>query len=380
MPEKLPPLIVHIIFRLDYGGLENGLINILNGMPQHEFRHAIVCLAGYGDFRHRLRRGDVNLYTLDKRPGKDLGAYVRLARLLRMLKPAIVHTRNLGTVDLQWIAWLSGVRRRVHGEHGWDAADPQGSNPKQLLIRKMCRPAIQRYVAMSKDLAMWLQARVNVPAARIRQIYNGVDTLRFTPAGQAPSDMPWNPVGADKPFVFGTVGRLDRVKNQVALLDAFAALVAEHPQTRTQLRLMIVGGGPLSEELQAKAGALGIAELVWFSGARNDVPALMRTMNVFVLPSLNEGISNTLLEAMASGLPVIAAEVGGNPELIKVDETGLLYDPADAQGLLNALRHYYRRPELSRQSGAAGRAHVLKGFSLDSMINNYLQLYRELMV
>src|SRR5262245_61778363 len=105
-------------------------------MPVDEFRHAIVCLAGYSDFRARIRRSDVAVYSLDKRPGKDPGMYLRLWRLLRQLRPAIVHTRNFGTVDLQWIAWGTGIAARVHGEHGWDASDPLGQNPKNLRIRR----------------------------------------------------------------------------------------------------------------------------------------------------------------------------------------------------------------------------------------------------
>src|SRR6185437_15745533 len=151
------PLVLHVIFRLDYGGLENGLVNLLNEMPEQPLRHAIVCLAGFSDFRQRLKRSDVAVYTLDKRPGKDLAMYVRFWRLLRRLKPMVVHTRNIGTIDLQWVALAAGVRRRVHGEHGWEAADPRGRGRKNVLLRRACQRAIQLYVAMSHDLARWLE-------------------------------------------------------------------------------------------------------------------------------------------------------------------------------------------------------------------------------
>ena len=146
-----PPLVVHVIHRLDFGGLENGLVNLVNCMPADRFRHAIVCLAGFEpDFRDRIQRSDVEVISLGKRPGKDLAPYARMWRVLRRLAPSVVHTRNLGTVDMQWIAAAAGVPHRVHGEHGWEASDPCGRNPKALRIRRACRPVIHLYVPMSQ--------------------------------------------------------------------------------------------------------------------------------------------------------------------------------------------------------------------------------------
>ncbi len=133
MSDERTPLVAHIIFKLDFGGLENGLVNLVNRMPRDRYRHAIVCLSGFSqDFRRRLQREDVEVIAIGKRPGKDPAAYWRVWRTLRRLRPAIVHTRNLGTVDMQWVAWAAGVGRRVHGEHGWEASDPAGRNPTQL--------------------------------------------------------------------------------------------------------------------------------------------------------------------------------------------------------------------------------------------------------
>src|SRR5690606_27737223 len=145
-------------------------------------------------------------------PGKDLRAYWRMFRLLRRLRPAIVHTRNLGTVDLQWIARIAGVSHRVHGEHGWEATDPGGLNPRHLKIRRACRPVVQRYVAVSRDIAGWLREHVEVPGQHIQQIHNGVDETRFSAGSAArPADFPWDASA----LVVGTVGRLDPIKNQV---------------------------------------------------------------------------------------------------------------------------------------------------------------------
>lgn len=367
-----PPLIVHVIHRLDYGGLENGLVNLINHMPEQRYRHAIVCLAGYGDFRSRIRRGAVEVYSLDKRPGKDPAAYVRLWRLLRRLRPAIVHSRNLGTVDAQWVAAAAGTKQRVHGEHGWDASDPQGRNRRHLRIRRLCRPAVQRYVAVSKDLARWLESAVHVDPARIEQIYNGVDTSRFVPEGDLPADLPWPTTGPARPVVFGTVARLDPVKNQTELLTAFAA--ARRRSSTADLRLIIVGDGPLRGELETRTRDLGIAAAVWFTGARDDVPALLRATDVFILPSLNEGISNTILEAMATGRPVIASRVGGNPELLDGGKYGMLYE-GGAEELAAAMSIYASDPAQRQAHGAAARARAEQTFSLPAMVRGYLRLY-----
>lgn len=369
-----PPLVLHVIYRFDVGGLENGLVNLLDHMPVGRYRHAIACLAGFSQaFRARLRRDDVEVISLDKKPGKDIGAYWRFAKLLRRLRPAVVHTRNLGTLDLQWVALMSGVQARVHGEHGWEAADPKGRNPRNLRIRRACRPVVQRYVAVSRDIAGWLESSVRVPAPLIRQIYNGVDLARFHLDAPRPADFPW----AAETKIIGTVGRLDPVKNHRGLLRAFAALCAESSPWSSRLRLAIIGDGPQRAALEAQAAVLGVADRVWFAGARHDVPALMRCLDVFVLPSLNEGISNTILEAMAMGLPVVAGDVGGNPELVD-GTTGALYQGSPDKALPAALRPFLDDPERCATAGKAGRARIESRFKLSSMVEGYLAVYDEL--
>ena len=369
-----PPLVAQVVYRLDYGGLENGVVNLVNRMPAERYRQAIVCLAGFGrEFRSRIRRDDVEVVSIDKQPGKDPAAYLRMWRTLRRLRPAIVHTRNLGTVDMQWVALVAGVPQRVHGEHGWEAADPAGINPRSLRIRRACRPLVHRYVPMSRDLANWLQSAVHVPASRIRQAYSGVDTGRFRPA-TAP-ELAARAVGI---FRIGTIGRLDPVKNHAALLRAARSILDLRTDRAPAIRLTIVGDGPQRAPLEALARELGLDDLVEFTGTRDDTAELMRSFDMFVLPSMNEGISNTILEAMASGLPVLAARVGGNAELVLPEETGLLYDPADENGLTSGLLRYLGQPALRASHGRAGRERVLAKFSLDSMIQRYLDIYDEL--
>jgi sugar transferase (PEP-CTERM/EpsH1 system associated) len=364
------PLVVHVIHRLDFGGLENGLVNLVNRLPPERYRHAVVCLAGFNPLiRARILRPDVEVLSLAKQPGKDPAAYLRMWRVLRERRPAIVHTRNLGTVDMQWVAALARVPHRVHGEHGWELGDPQGLGPRSLRIRRACRPVIHRYVPMSQDSARWLERHVGVSPDRIRQLYSGVDIERFRPAAEGDRR------GADGVLTLGTIGRLDPVKNQAALLESFARL----RQVHHGLRLVIVGDGPLRSRLQAEAESLGIAAEVTFTGARTDTPELLRGFDVFVLPSVNEGISNTILEAMATGLPVVASRVGGNPELVEDGLCGSLYDPAAPAALQQALLPYLTDPALRERHGRAARQRVVQNFSLDAMVRRYLAMYDELL-
>jgi sugar transferase (PEP-CTERM/EpsH1 system associated) len=372
-----PALIAHVINRLDFGGLENGVVNLVNRLPPERFRHAILCLSGYTDFRRRIRRDDVPVLSLDKQPGKDPAAYLRMWRLLRALRPQVLHTRNVGTVDMQWIGWAAGVPGRVHGEHGWTADDAQGLDPRRLAIRRACRPVVHRWMAMSQDIARWLERDVRVPASRVRQLYSGVDTQRFSPDGESVADAPWPATG--EAVTVGTVGRLDPVKNQRSLLESFHTILERHRELRGRLRLIIAGDGSMRADLQQSAQRLGIGSQVWLPGARSDVPELMRSLDVFVLPSLNEGISNTILEAMACGRPVVAARVGGNAELVEHETTGLLYEPGDPDGLAQALSRYASEPELRSRHGRAARGRVLECFSLEAMVCRYADFYDELL-
>jgi sugar transferase (PEP-CTERM/EpsH1 system associated) len=381
---RLPPLIVHVIYHLGVGGLENGLVNLINHIPPERYRHAIVCLKGYSDFRARIKRQDVEIVALNKREGHDFNLYLNLFRALRRLKPDIVHTRNLSGMEGQVIAALAGARVRVHGEHGRDIFDLHGKNRKYNLLRKAICPFVGHFVAVSKDLESWLVNTVGATPDRINQIYNGVDSLRFYPRESKGSIAPKlkglrDGFFKENTFVIGGVGRLADIKNYPGLIEAFLLLLKEEPAARERLRLLVVGDGNSRERCINCLREAGAEDLAWFPGERADIPELMRAMDLFVLPSLGEGISNTILEAMSTGLPVVATRVGGNEELVQDSVTGTLVPAGSAIAMSAAILKYYTNPDLLDKHGKAGRRRIESSFSMESMTRGYLEVYDKIL-
>jgi sugar transferase (PEP-CTERM/EpsH1 system associated) len=369
-----PRRIVHVVYRFAVGGLENGLVNLVNRLPREHWRHTIVSLTDVdAAFARRIERPDVEVLALHKAPGHAVPLYPRLWRLFRERRPAIVHTRNLAALEALPVAWLAGVPVRIHGEHGRDAEDPDGTNVRRQRVRRLFRPFVTRYVALAPDLATYLVGPIGVPPDRVDQIFNGVDTTRFLPAaGRVPA--PGCPFGPDD-VVIGTAGRLDPVKDHANLLRAFARALALRPAQAPRLRLVIAGDGPERARVEALVREAGLQDSVWLTGERADVPEVLRGLDVFVLSSRGEGVSNTILEAMACGLPVVATRVGANADLVVDGTTGRIVPPSDSAALGDAIVDYAGDPTLAKDHGRAGRQRAEQQFSLDRMVDRYHRLY-----
>ncbi len=374
MHHNNPPLIVHVIHHFGVGGMENGIVNLINHMPPERYRHVIVCLNGYSEFHKRLNQ-PVELVALNKRDGNDIGLYGRLFRELRRLKPAIVHTRNLAALEGQVVAAAAGISNRVHGEHGRDMFDLRGESRKYNLLRRAIRPLVKHYIPVSKDLERWLIDTVRVNPTRATQVYNGVDSVKFTPF-TAPR-INYGPPGFCPPegFVIGAVGRMAEVKDYPNLVRAFLRMLELKPEISARARLVIVGEGVARTTCQALLKQSNAEHLAWLPGNRDDIADLMRQFDVFCLSSLGEGVSNTILEAMACGLPVVATAVGGNSELVDEGITGTLVPPADPKAMAHALLMYYQDSARAHTHGAAGRAKIEAHFSMSAMVRGYLGVY-----
>jgi sugar transferase (PEP-CTERM/EpsH1 system associated) len=354
--------IAHVVFRFDCGGLQNGMVNIMAGLPADEFQHTVVSLTDSTDFRRRLP-DNVALAELGKPPGKSPAYLYQVWKMLRSGRFDIVHTRNLPCLESQLAGLVAGVPVRVHGEHGWDVFDLDGSRRGYRWLRRAFSLIVDRYVVVSAELGAFLRDRIGIAGRRIVRICNGVDTEKFRPAEDG---LP------TRPFVVGSVGRLEAVKDYGSLAAAFAALPPGEAS-----RLVIVGDGSERSRLQAWLADRGLAASSSLAGASDDVAALMRGFSVFVLPSLAEGISNTILEAMATGLPVIATRVGGNAELVVDGETGFLVPPRDPSAIAERLAYYRSHPDVLARHGRAARQRALAHFSLEVMVRQYRDFYRD---
>ena len=368
-------LVVHLVQRLDTSGAETGLVNLIRHMPPGRYRHAIVCLkdnAGQGAlFRHR----DVEVITLSKRDGKDFAHYLRLFRTLRALHPDVIHTRNLCGIEAQLVAALAGVKLRVHGEHARDAGEAPVARLRYRLLRRLLRPLIGHFIAASPELAQWLVDSVGAAPARVTRIANGVDSIEFHPRLGPKAAV--GPPGFmhDHTFVVGAAGPMDERANHPLLVEAFLRILASESSHQQRLRLVIPGDGPTRATCLEMLRRAGVGHLAWLPGWRPDYAQLLRSMDVFVEPSAREGRCAPILEAMASGLPVVASTSGINAELVGTGFTGILVPSMTAPMLAFAIGDYCRLPELAQRQGARARAQVIARHSLPAMAQGYLAVY-----
>ncbi len=360
----MPIHVHHVLLSLEPGGLENGVVNVVNGLDEAEFRSSICCLKGSGAFAARIRNAQVPIHSMGLRPGNDWGLPLRLARLFRSTRSDIVHTRNAESFFYAAIgARLAGVPVLIHSEHGRTFADRR----LRLHAQRLLSGLADGMFAVSAELREQLIRHIGLRRERIDVLYNGVDTARFTTVDRRSARLQLDLPG--EAYVVGSIGRLVAVKNYPLLLRAFAA------QSDPNAYLVLAGDGPEHAALSALSEQLGIAARVRLLGHRDDIPAILGALDVFVLCSRSEGMSNTLLEAMAAGLPAIATGVGGNPEILRDGVDGRLVADDDQPGLAAALRDLGSAPDMRREMGEQARQRVLQEFSMQAMVRRYAEYY-----
>lgn len=358
--------IQHVLLNLQPGGLENGVVNVVNGLDPRRFRSSLCCLQSAGKFANRVCAPDASIQEMGLRGGNNYRLPWRLAQLFRRTQPDIVHTRNPEAFFYGFLgAKLARVPALIHSEHGRTFPDKW----HRLWVQRLFTRYTDTVFAVTQQLKRELVREVGLPATRIEVVYNGVDLSRCVPTDRESVRRHLGASVGD--IVIGSVGRMVPVKNYPLLLRAVQGL-AEN----TNIIVMLVGDGPELAALMAMARALGLGERVRFLGYRDDVFELLAAMDVFVLPSISEGMSNTLLEAMAAGVPVVASDVGGNPEIVRDEVDGLLFPTADEAALRERLQRVCTAPSLRACLGKAGRERVLDGFSIEAMIARYERLYQ----
>lgn len=370
-PGERTRLVAHFVDGLDGAQLDGALLNLIRHLPAGRYRHAIVCLRERGEYVGELRARGVDVVSLHRREGRDPFLWLRMYRALRALQPDLVHTRDRSGLPAQLVAALAGVRLRVHAEHGREDAAGQGG----WILRRLLRPLIGHFIAVSSDLEQWLIDAVGAEPARVSQIANGVDSVQFHPRlGPAAAVGPPGFM-QDGAFVIGSSGRMTDAASHVTLVEAFLRLVASPHPAHARLRLLIVGDGPARQECQSLLNRAGAGARAWLPGARSDLPQLLRVMDLFVLPAPSEDRTNAILQAMASGLPVVASAVAGNAELVHAGFTGILVPPLSPELLAAAIADYCRIPDMAARHGARARSQVIARHSMPAMARDYLAVY-----
>ena len=356
--------VMHVVLNLDPGGLENGVVNVVNGLDEREFISTVCCLQYAGAFANRVHKR-TTVFEMGHTTGNDLLLPVRLAAHIRRLRPDIVHTRNPEPYLYGFpAAILGGVKAIVHSEHG-------RSFPERPLRRWVQRQFSRRtdlIFSLSQDLRKSLIKHIGIAPEKIEVLYNGVDLDKFRTTHARDVRQRLN---IDGKLVVGAVGRLVPVKNYALLIEAVYQL-----RQRFDVFLMLVGEGPERVNLEALVAQRELQQRVVFLGHQDNVQDFVGAMDIFVLPSHDEGMSNTLIEALAAGVPCIASRVGGNPEVIRHRQDGLLFDSNDLRALVEHLVLLCENPQLRGRIAASGRTRVEEDFSLQTMLVNYQNMYK----
>ena len=366
----MPIRIMHVVDSLGRGGLENGLVNLIEHMDANDFEHIVYAIRQLGPNADRLPCERVQIVCLGKKESRfQLAA---LARAIGEFKPDIVHSRNWGAIEAVMAGRWVRTCAVVHSEHGLES-DASTKDPwRRVCFRRLAFELADRVLSVSCQLRDLHSQRTGFPARKITVIHNGVNSRKFfpDPAARARVREEWRLSAGD--FCIGCVGNLLPVKDQMTLLKAAAELAGR----RSNWRLFIIGEGFERPKLEAFVEAHPqLRERVSFLGSSNRVQELLNAMDAYVLSSVAEGISNSLLEAMASGIPVAVTATGGNPEVVVDGVSGLLFPVRDWRKLAEHLLLLEARRDVGLQLAEQAGRRVREEFSIDSMVQRYEQLY-----
>jgi sugar transferase (PEP-CTERM/EpsH1 system associated) len=363
--------VMHVVLSLVVGGMERLVVENSLRMDPDRFNVEVCCLDELGHFSGYLMDRGVKVTLLQRNQHRyDYFYPFRLRSLLR--------TRNIHVMQMHsgtfFLATQAGVLARtpamVYTDHGRALFDSR----IRMIEDRISGWFVHKVVAVSRELEQYLVDVVKLPANKTITVINGIDTSVFTARPRPESLAAELGISPDHRVV-GTVGRLDEVKDQVSMIEAFKLVHDQVPQSV----LLFVGDGPQRSRLQDCVGENKLDGAVIFAGNRRDVPELLNLFDIFVLSSLSEGTSISLLEAMASGLPAVVTDVGGNPSIVDNMVNGIVVKPKKvpqiAEAVLDLLSDYDKR----RQFGLNAAKKVRDRFSIDRMVEQYTSIYLELL-
>lgn len=356
-----------IIDELDIGGTEQQILELVRSLRQSRYEPVVCC------FRHGRKASEiaalgVTVIHLPKRRRLDLGLIRRLVHVMRTQRIGIVHTFLIGgNLWGRVAAFLAGVPIIIASERNVDIWE----EPIKRYVAKLLARITDRVIANAEAVRDYLIAR-GIRADRVVTIRNGVDLRRF----EQPLDVTAlrRSLGLEIDDVLAAVvARLEPQKGHDTVIDAAERLRERYPR----LRYLFVGGGSRATDLPAIVAQRGLSDRIIFTGFRTDSADLIRAADLSILVSTKEGLSNTLLESLAAGRPVVASYVGGNPEVVSPD-VGKLVPPRDSVALANAVAELLSDPPAAAQMGARGRQRVREEFSVDRMVRQTVALYASL--
>lgn len=364
----------HTIYSFKDGGMERGLLNVINYSDPERFRHVILCLTESGTFAEHLKAPDCLVVNLQKKEGNDLRLPKRLAAAARQYELDILHARGWPTlVETAVAALLANVTTTVYGFHGKTIDDLQGIGLVRRLAQRLFIRCYSRVITLNQLMANDFACECGLPLDQIRIIGNGVDIHHFSPRTDR-SDLRVRFGLPPDRLILGNVARLDPVKNHDVIIRALYRL-RQHP---SRPFVLLVGEGGHRPILEEQIKRRGLAEDVKLFGYSERISALLNCMDLYVQSSFYEGFSNTILEAMACGVPVLASRVGGTADLFTDGEQGLLF-PSDDDATLAQLITRFADDRVLRLSMAdRARRHVIEHFSVQTMVRKYEALYQEL--
>ena len=359
--------VLHLIYCFDIGGLEKVMAECINHLPE-TFEHTIVSLTKITQYANESLNYPVEMIELNKKTGNDFSLYWKLYQLLKKIKPDVLHSYNLPTLEYQLIGFLAGIKIRIHAEHGRDINDPQGINKKYNFLRRIINPFIHHWIAVSKDLQYWLINTVKLPHKKVKLIYNGVDTEHFKSSIRKNNNK--------EKIVIGTIGRFDPVKNQKILVDVFNQIRYQQPELAEKLQITIIGNGAEYQNIKQLVAHEKLQKYFLLPGVQYNIAEILNDFDIFVLPSIAEGVPMTLLEAMSMGIPSVCSRVGGIPEVLN-DKTGILVKPESSKELVQALISLMKNKKMMLQLGKNARQYVIDNLSIQTMVKQYEQLYKQ---
>jgi sugar transferase (PEP-CTERM/EpsH1 system associated) len=353
------------------GGLQNGLANLIARLDSIAFEHVIGAMRPVADEDVQPLCDSATRVLCIGKPGSkvQIGA---LATAIRTVRPDVVHSRNWAAIEAIFAARATNVAGIIHSEHGLDHNTAVHEPRSRRIIRRIGFELADVVVSVSDVLRHIHAKRTGFSRDRIHVIHNGVDTQRFAPNPSSRTAMR-NQLGfRPDEFCIGCIGNLTPVKDHMTLLRALAK--GSGP---TEFRVVFAGAGPEQTRLTEFTAAHPVLrDRVMFLGRMHLVPELLNALDVYVLPSLTEGICNALLEAMATGLPCVATRTGGNPEIVEHGVSGLLFPVADVVELASCLLQVQLRHEVRERMGRGALLRARSEFSLEAMVANYNRIYR----